>query len=82
MIRDALATADKKGKLDGPAIKAAFETFKDWQPFGIKGAVGRPLVTITDKDHRPSSVSLIYSIKGGKITLLKEIDMKKKFADK
>jgi len=82
MIRDALAIADKKGKLDGPSIKAAFETFRDWQPFGVKGALGRPLVTITSTDHRPSSVSLLYTIKNGKITLLKKIDMKKKFPDK
>lgn len=82
MIRDALAIADKKGKLDGPSIKAAFETFKDWQPFAVKGALGRPPVTFTDADHRPSSVSMIYVIKGGKLTLLQEIDMKKKFADK
>ena len=82
MIRDALAIADKKGKLDGPTIMAAFETSKDWQPFGVKGGVGRPPVTFTKEDHRPSSVSLLYTIKDGKITLLQEIDMKKKFADK
>jgi branched-chain amino acid transport system substrate-binding protein len=82
MIRDALAIADKKGKLDGPSIKAAFESFRDWQPYGKPNGLGRPPVTYTDTDHRPSSVSLIYSIKDGKIQLLQEIDMKKKFADK
>jgi branched-chain amino acid transport system substrate-binding protein len=82
MIRDALAIADKKGKLDGPSIKAAFESFRDWQPYGKPNGLGRPPVTYTDTDHRPSSVSLIYSIKDGKIQLLQEIDMKKKFPDK
>jgi branched-chain amino acid transport system substrate-binding protein len=87
MIRDALAIADKKepivrGKPAGPRILAAFETFRDWQPFGVKGALGRPPVTYTDTDHRPSSVSMIYVIKDGKIQLLEQIDMKKKFPDK
>jgi branched-chain amino acid transport system substrate-binding protein len=82
MIRDALAIADKKGKLDGPTIKGAFESFKGWQPFGKKGALGRPPVTYTATDHRPSSEAMIYWIKDGKIQLLRKIDMKKQFPDK
>jgi len=86
MIRDALAIADKKeaitAKPAGPRIKAAFETFKDWQPFGTKGALGRPPVTFTDTDHRPSAEAMLYTIKDGKIVLLLKIDMKAKFPDK
>lgn len=86
MIRDALAIADKKeaitDKPAGPRIKAAFETFSNWQPYGKEGALGRPAVTYTDTDHRPSSVSMIYWIKDGKIQLLQKIDMKAKFPDK
>ncbi|MEJ2718160.1 MAG: hypothetical protein P8182_13655, partial [Deltaproteobacteria bacterium] len=85
MIRDALTIADGKESISqrfaGPDIKAAFETFRDWQPFGIKGALGRPPVTFTATDHRPSSVAMIYWIKNGKIQLLEKIDMKKKFPD-
>ncbi len=82
MIKDALSIADKKGSLKGPAIKAAFETFRDWVPFGKPGALGRSPVTYTATDHRPSGVSMVYSIKDGKIQLLEKIDMKKKYADK
>lgn len=84
MIRSALMIADQKtgGKLTGPAIKAAFESFRDWYAFETPKALGRPAVTYTSTDHRPSSVSMIYWIKDGKIQLLQEIDMKKKFPDK
>lgn len=86
MIRDALTIADGKESISqrfaGPDIKAAFETFKDWQPYNKKGGLGRPPVTYTATDHRPSSVSMLYWIKGGKIQLLDKIDMKKKFPDK
>jgi branched-chain amino acid transport system substrate-binding protein len=82
MIKDALGVADKKGDLSGPSIRAAFETFNNWQPFGKEGALGRPPVTYTEADHRPSSVSMIYWIKGGKIELLQKVDMRAKFPDK
>ena len=82
MAVDAMKIADKKGQLNGPGILAAFETFRDWSPFNTPGALGRPPVTYTKTDHRPSAVSMIYIIKGGKITLLKKIDMKAKYSDK
>ncbi len=84
MIRSALMIADKKtnGKLNGPAIKAAFETFKDWYCFDVPKSLGRPATTLTATDHRPSSVAMLYTIKDGKIVLLQDIDMQKKFPDK
>jgi len=82
MAASALGIAGEKGKLDGPAIKAALETFKDWFPYNTPNALGRPGTTITDKDHRPSPVSGLYVIKDGKIVLLKQINMKEKFPDK
>jgi branched-chain amino acid transport system substrate-binding protein len=82
MAASALKIADKKGKLDGPAIKDALESFKDWQAFDVPNALGRQPYTITAKDHRPSSISSIYVIKGGKFELLEQIDMKKDFPDK
>lgn len=82
MAAAGLGIADKKGKLDGPAIKESLETLKDWYPFNTKDALGRPPTTITDKDHRPSAVSLLYTIKDGKITFFSKINMKEKFPDK
>jgi len=77
-----LKIADKKSQLNGPGIKDALESFKDWSAFDTPNALGRPPYTITAKDHRPSSISSIYVIKGGKIELMEQIDMKKAFPDK
>ncbi len=82
MAAAALTEVTKKGDISGPALKAALESFKDWTLFGVPNALGRPPYTITPKDHRPSGVALIYHVKGGKIQLLKKMDMKTQFAAK
>jgi branched-chain amino acid transport system substrate-binding protein len=80
MAAGALAAA--KENLDGPSIKAALESFKDWYPFNTPNALGRPATTITDKDHRPSPIVNLYTIKDGNIVLFQQINMKEKFPDK
>jgi branched-chain amino acid transport system substrate-binding protein len=82
MIKAALEIADKKNALNGPGIKAAFESFKNWDSFGTKGALGAPAKTITSTDHRPTSVATLYRIKDGKLQFMEKIDMKKKFPKK
>lgn len=81
MAVDAMKIADKKGQLNGPGIKAALETFRNWSAFDTPNALGRPPVTYTPQDHRPSSVSMIYIIKGGKITFLDKPDMRAMYPD-
>lgn len=71
MMAEALKRADRAGKLSGPGIKEAFETFKDWTP-----GLGRPPITLTPTDHRPGSVVPIYRIKGGKFELVKNVDLR------
>lgn len=80
MAAGALSAA--KGNLDGPSLKAALESFRDWYPFNTPNALGRPGTTITDKDHRPSPIVNLYTIKDGKIVLLQQMNMKEKFPDK
>ncbi len=82
MAAAGLAGADKKGKLDGPSIKDALESLKDWYPFDTKNALGVGPYTITPTDHRPTPVSSLYTIKDGKIVLFEKINMKEKFSDK
>jgi branched-chain amino acid transport system substrate-binding protein len=77
LMREALVRADKAGKLNGPGIKEAFETIRDWTP-----GLGRPPITITPTDHRPGSFIRVYRIQKGKFNLLKEIDLKKRWPDK
>lgn len=77
LAAEAMKRADKAGKLNGPGIKEAFETIRDWTP-----GLGRPPITLTSTDHRPGSLVRIYRIKGGKFDLVKEIDLKKRWPDK
>jgi branched-chain amino acid transport system substrate-binding protein len=75
MAVEAMKRADKAGKLNGPGIKEAFETFKnfDLTPYGGQKA------TITSKDHRLTSIVKVARIIKGKPVTVKDIDMKAKF---
>ncbi len=77
----ALEIADKKGELTGPGLKSALESLRRWSLFDTAGALGVPPITITENDHRPSSVASLYTIRSGKIEPLTKIDMKKRFPD-
>ncbi len=77
MMREALVRADKAGKLNGPGIKEAFETLREWTP-----GLGRPPVTVTPTDHRPGSLVRVYMIKDKKFNLVKEVDLKKRWPEK
>jgi len=77
LMREALVKADKAGQLNGPGIKAAFETIRDWTP-----GLGRPPITITPTDHRPGSLIRVYRVRGAKFALVKEIDLKQRWPDK
>ncbi|OGP65557.1 MAG: hypothetical protein A2170_12885 [Deltaproteobacteria bacterium RBG_13_53_10] len=76
---EAMKKADKAGKLNGPGVKEAFETFKDWP--GLK-EYGGQLVTITPADHRYSSIVRVGRVVKGKPQTVSEIDMRAKFPDK
>ncbi len=77
LMREALVRADKAGQLNGPGIKAAFETIREWTP-----GLGRPPITITPTDHRPGSLIRVYAVRGGKFALVKEINLKQRWPDK
>ncbi len=76
VLREALTRADKAGKLNGDGIREAIESLKD---FDI--GLGVPPLTWTATDHRPTSQVRIYKINKGKFDLVKQIDMKAKFAN-
>jgi branched-chain amino acid transport system substrate-binding protein len=76
---EAMKKADKAGKLNGPGIKDALETFKDWP--GLK-EFGGQLVTITPSDHRYSSIVRVGRVIKGKPQTVGEIDMRAKFPSK
>jgi branched-chain amino acid transport system substrate-binding protein len=67
---EALRRADKAGKLTGEGVRAALETFKDFDLGGLASPV-----TWTATDHRPSTRTAIYQVQGGKLVKVKEYDM-------
>jgi branched-chain amino acid transport system substrate-binding protein len=70
---EALKRADKANALNGPGVKAAMETLKDYDLGGLTNPV-----TYTATDHRPSTRTSIYMIKGGKLVKVAEYDMPRK----
>ena len=76
---EAMRKADKAGKLNGPGIKEAFESFRNWD--GLK-EFGGQLVTITPTDHRYSSIVRVGRVVKGKPQTVGEVDMRAKFPDK
>jgi len=77
LMREALVRADKAGKLNGPGIKEALESIRDWTP-----GLGRPPITITPTDHRPGSFVRVYRVQKGKFALLEAVDLKKRWPEK
>ena len=77
MMREALVRADKAGKLNGPGIKEAFESLREWTP-----GLGRAPITLTAADHRPGSFVRVYMIKDKKFALLETVDLKKRWPEK
>ncbi|MFI5339485.1 MAG: ABC transporter substrate-binding protein [Candidatus Methylomirabilales bacterium] len=77
LMREALVRADKAGKLNGPGIKEAFETIRDWTP-----GLGRPPITITPTDHRPGSLIRVYMITDKKFALLEQVDLNKRWPER
>ncbi|MBI5302937.1 MAG: ABC transporter substrate-binding protein [Chloroflexi bacterium] len=76
VLREAMTRADKAGKLSGEGIRTAFEQLKDFEV-----GLGVTPLTWTATDHRPTSQVRVYQIKGGKFNLLKQIDLKAKYAN-
>ncbi len=70
---EALKRADKAGKLTGEGVRAALESFKDFDLGGLTSPV-----TWTATDHRPSTRTAVYIIKDGKLVKVKDYDMPRK----
>ncbi len=70
---EALKIADKKGQLNGPGLKAALETIKD---FDTQGCTAAP-ITFSPTDHRPNTKLYIYKASGGKLVKVKDVETKR-----
>jgi branched-chain amino acid transport system substrate-binding protein len=70
---EALRRADKAGKINGESVKKAAETLANFDLGGLTNPV-----SYTASDHRPSTKTPIYQIKGGKLVKIAEYDMPRK----
>ena len=70
---EALKRADKAGKLTGEGVRAALETFKDFDLGGLTSPV-----TWTATDHRPSTTTAVFMVKDGKLVKVKDYTFPRK----
>jgi branched-chain amino acid transport system substrate-binding protein len=74
VLTEALKIADKKGQLNGPGVKAALESLKDFDTGGLTPAK----ITFTPTDHRPSMTVNIMEFQKGKMVLKQSIELPRK----
>jgi branched-chain amino acid transport system substrate-binding protein len=73
VLCEALKIADQKGQLNGPGVKAALETLKDFDTGGLT-----PKVSFTPTDHRPNMSAKVYEYQKGKMVLKQTIELPRK----
>ena len=74
VLTEALKIADKKGQLNGPGVKAALETLKDFDT----GGLAANKITFTATDHRPFMTVNIMEFEKGKMVLKKAMELPRK----
>ena len=74
VLVEALKRADKKGPITGESVKAALETFKDFDTGGLTPAK----ITFTSTDHRPFTSVNIMEYQKGKLVLKKSMELPRK----
>jgi branched-chain amino acid transport system substrate-binding protein len=62
-----------KDELTGEGVKKAFETFRNFDTGGLT-----PPLTYTADDHRPTTRTFVYVVKGGKVVKAAEDEMPRK----
>lgn len=77
ILWEAMKRADKAGELNGPGIKKAFETLKN---FDI--GLGASPVTYTPNDHRPAPGCLIQEYRNGQFQPVEYVNLKERWPDK
>jgi branched-chain amino acid transport system substrate-binding protein len=70
---EGLKRAKKAGKLNGPGLKAALETLRDFDTGGLTAPI-----TFTPTDHRPNTSMAIGGVKGSDIYIVKDVTFPRK----
>ncbi len=68
VMAEGMKRAKKAGKLNGPGLKAALETLRDFNTGGLTAPI-----TYTPSDHRPNTSMSIGGVKDGKIYIVKTV---------
>ncbi|PJB33158.1 MAG: ABC transporter substrate-binding protein [Deltaproteobacteria bacterium CG_4_9_14_3_um_filter_65_9] len=74
VLTEALKIADKKGQLNGPGVKAALESLKNFDT----GGLAADKITFSATDHRPFMKVNITDFQKGKLVLKKTIELPRK----
>lgn len=64
VMAEGVKRAAAKGAVDGPSLKAALETLRDFDPMGLT-----PAISFFPEDHRPFMSVMVYKVEGGKFVL-------------
>jgi branched-chain amino acid transport system substrate-binding protein len=74
VLTEALKIADKKGQLNGPGVKDALESLRDFDTGGLSA----DKITFTPTDHRPFMKVNVTEFQKGKMVLKKTIELPRK----
>jgi branched-chain amino acid transport system substrate-binding protein len=67
VLAEGVRLAGEKGEISGPAIKAALESLRGYDPLGLA-----PPISYFPDDHRPSMSVFLYRLEGGALKFLGE----------
>ncbi|MBG0776073.1 MAG: ABC transporter substrate-binding protein [Desulfovibrionaceae bacterium] len=73
VMAEGMRIAAQKGELTGPAVKAALETLRDYDPMGLA-----PAISIFPDDHRPNMGVFLYRLEKGRMVFLKAQNLERK----
>ncbi|RMG61363.1 MAG: ABC transporter substrate-binding protein [Deltaproteobacteria bacterium] len=73
VMAEALKRADKAGELNGPGIKKALESLRDFDTGGLTAPI-----TYTPNDHRPNMSAKIYKYENDKMIYVTTIELPRK----
>ena len=69
---EGLKRADKAGQLNGPGLKAALETLKDFSTGDLTAAI-----SFTPTDHRPNTALRIFKMSNNKLVAVKSVSIER-----
>jgi len=73
VVVDNWNTYARLGGVNGPGVRVALETLKDWDPEGLAAPI-----TVTRTDHRPSTTTRIVTVRNGRVTVLRTVTIERR----